>query len=87
MMFAMATAPLGQPHQLLRSIALAENSEGPKGTAAATEDCVRITVPCRASVVAGAQPIRTWKMRLLRFFEPIFYTKRTLRAKIVTDLI
>jgi len=31
MMFAMATAPLGQPHQSLRSILLAGNTEGTEG--------------------------------------------------------
>ncbi len=42
MMFAMATAPLGQPHQSLRSIALAETPRGPEGTVAATEDCLSL---------------------------------------------
>jgi hypothetical protein len=35
----------------------------------------------------GAPPFRTWKVRLLRSFEPIPYTKCALRAKIVVDLI
>jgi len=46
-----------------------------------------MTIPCWTFVVAGAPPFRTWKVRLLRTFEPIPYTKRALRAKIVVDLI
>jgi hypothetical protein len=37
----MATAPLGQPHESLRSIVLVRIARGLKGTVAATEDCRR----------------------------------------------
>jgi hypothetical protein len=37
----MATAPLGQPHESLRSIVLARNARGLKRTVAATGDCRR----------------------------------------------
>src|SRR5260221_13557244 len=39
----MATAPLGQPHESLRSILLAPNGVGFKGTVAATE---KQSIPC-----------------------------------------
>jgi hypothetical protein len=83
----MATAPLGQPHQLLRSIALAGNTEGPKRDSRRYRRLRSNNRPlpgvrrrrCSADPhVEGAS---------LRFFEPIFYTKRALRAKIVADLI
>jgi hypothetical protein len=37
----MATAPLGQPHESLRSIVLVRIARGLKGTVAATGDCHR----------------------------------------------
>jgi hypothetical protein len=40
---ALATARLGQPHESLRSIALAANAEGHKGTVAATRENASVT--------------------------------------------
>jgi hypothetical protein len=82
----MATAPLGQPHQLLRSIALPDTPRDLKDSRRyRRQRSNNRPLPgvrrrrCSADPhVEGAS---------LRFFEPIFYTKRALRARIVTDLI